>query len=217
MKSFTSFVLFGGFALVSVATTSPAWAAPDGLALGIERAFGYQISSRTEEADGMSRTESSSGFTLGLSNGMGRVGVDYITRSGLSLGAGIGYGTSTVEVEDDGGGSGEIESSVFLIAPRIGSLMMFTADVGLWPRGGITYQSQTVDVPRLAGNTEVSASEWLLTLEAPLVIMPSSFGFSLAPTFDYVLSRSEEAGGAENEADLSGYQFGVTFGVFGVL
>jgi hypothetical protein len=57
----------------------------------------------------------------------------------------------------------------------------------------------------------------LLTLEAPLVIVPSNVGFSLAPTFDYVLSRSEEIGGVENDADLSGYQFGITFGVFGIL
>jgi hypothetical protein len=145
--------------------------------------------------------------------------VDYITRSGLSFGAGIGYGTQSSELELDSGTTDGPASSTFLVAPRVGKLLMFTTDVGLWPRGGITYQSGTQENtdPLTATSTETSTTQFLLTLEAPLVIMPSSFGFMLAPTFDYLLSSSVEVDGNEFDGDISGYQFGISFGVFGVL
>jgi hypothetical protein len=97
--------------------------------------------------------------------------------------------------------------------------MMFTSDVGLWPRGGLTYQTRTLPgtSPLTGASVDTSTRQFLLTLEAPLVIMPSSFGFSLAPTFDYLLSNTTEVDGTKSNADVSGYQFGITFGVFGIL
>lgn len=216
MKTFTSLGLVGAV-VASTFAVSEAQAAPDGLSLGIERAFGYSLTSQTVETGGMETTTDTSEFTLGLGSSRARVGIDYVTRSGLTLGTGIGYRTQSVEIESDAADAEGPTTSAFLIAPRVGSLIMFTGDVGLWPRGGLTYETGSVEFDNGTMTSEVSTSAWMLTLEAPLVIMPSSFGFSIAPTLDYVLSSTVEVEDNDADSEVSGYQFGISFGVFGIL
>jgi hypothetical protein len=214
MKTFTSLGLVAAV-VASTFAVCETHAAPDGLSLGIERAFGYALTSQTIEAGGMETTTDTSEFTLGLGSGGARVGIDYVTRSGLTLGTGIGY--RTLSVESDAADTVAPTTSEFLIAPRVGSLMMFTGDVGLWPRGGLTYETGSVEFDNGTTTSEMSTSAWMLTLEAPLVIMPSSFGFSIAPTLDYVLSSTVEVEDNDADSEVSGYQFGISFGVFGIL
>lgn len=210
----------GLLALAAVAfvshVSSEAHASPTGLSLGLERAFGYTSSSLTVETGGVETETSTSEFTLGLSTSSARLGIDYILRSGLSFGTGFGYGTSSIEGDVS---EGDVSSDQLLLAPRVGYLVMLTSDFGIWPRGGLTFASsgeETTNV--LLGDLDSSRSDILLTLEAPIVIMPSqSFGFSLAPSFDMILSSSQELNDEEVDSEISGHQLGITFGVFGVL
>jgi hypothetical protein len=65
---------------------------------------------------------------------------------------------------------------------------------------------------------ETSETEVFLTVEANFFIKPSpNFGFLVAPTLDYALSRSQEVDGEENEADLSAMGVGLRFGITGLL
>jgi hypothetical protein len=219
MNVFKGFAAIAAFGVTAYFAT-PAQAGPTGLSLGLERAFGYTSTSVTTESGGVENTQTTSEFTLGLSTTSARLGIDYILRSGLSFGTGFGYGTASTEFEGDTVDGDGASTDRLLLSPRIGYLAMFTRDFGIWPRGGITFASTTTETPDtlLGGDNELSRSDILLTLEAPLVIMPSeSFGFALSPSLDWMLSSTVELDGNEVDGEISGHQLGVLFGVFGVL
>jgi hypothetical protein len=154
---------------------------------------------------------------------LARVGVDYLTYGGLTLGSGIGYASVSGEQEQESpGGAGAITTessgSMFLLSPRAGYALMFASGVGLWPRGGITYTSISAESDQGGMTVEGSVGQFALTLEAPLLILPSSsFGVLIAPTFDYVLSHSTEIDGTEVDNEVSGSAFGIQFGLMGIL
>lgn len=221
---------------VLIAWSSNAHARPNGLALSLERGFGFASTSTTVETDTSTTTNSTTHFGLGLNAGqvaddsgvatgftLARVGIDYLTRDGLTLGSGIGYATVSSELEQESpGGAGSIASessgSMLLLAPRVGYTLMFASEVGLWPRGGITYTSISAESEQLVTPEEISVGQFALTLEAPLIIVPSSsFGVLIAPTFDYVLSHSTEVDDTELDNEVSGSAFGIHFGLMGIL
>jgi hypothetical protein len=213
----------------SFATVAMAEAPPTGVAIGLERAFGLEMYSQTSEFMDQEVSFSQTTFGLGLGAPSAspfsrtRVGVDYIMDSGLSLGGGIGFVTTSSETEFDGDATDGPSGTGFLIAPRVGYMLMFTPSVGLWPRGGITYVSvgsEDTDDDGLGGQTttETSQSDVALTIEAPLVVMPApNVGFLIAPTLDYGLSHTSEVNGEESDVDVSVMSLGIQFGLVAVL
>jgi hypothetical protein len=220
---------FAAAAVLSVVGRAVAQTPPTGVVLGIERAFGLELASQTSDAGGTEVTQSMTTVGLGLNGGAtsfstARLGMDYVMDSGLSLGAGLGFANYSTSIETDAGSQDGPSLTRLVFAPRVGYVAMFSDAIGLWPRGGITYASQSSEFTStnpLTGasmTTESSASDVALTLEAPLVIMPAkSFGFMIAPTFDLGLSHSQEQNGMESDGDVSVSSLGIQFGVFGVL
>lgn len=102
-----------------------------------------------------------------LGYGSPRVAGDYFVIDHLSLGAALGY-THWSRTRTQFVGNGEVTTSgdSFSIAPRVGYAVAFSDLVGIWPRGGFTYRTFSVQ------NT--SAHDLALTLEAP-------FTFSVLP------------------------------------
>lgn len=216
-------------AALAFASNASAQTPPAGVALGLERAFGLEISSETTEAAGTEVTNSRTTFGLGLTGGatpfsVTRLGVDYILDNAVSIGTGVGFVTYSSQREANGVSEDGPSITRFVFAPRVGYFAMLGDSIGLWPRGGITYastgvKSTTTNPVTLADMTnESSETDLALTLEAPLMLMPAkNFGFMIAPVFDYVLSHSEEVGGTESDADGSLSSFGIQFGIAGVL
>jgi len=98
-----------------------------------------------------------------------RLAFDYMVINHLSIGGAVGY------VSHDGDGN---DQSSFLIAPRIGYAYAFGRVVGIWPRGGFTYHSTSVD----NGYDEKGLA---LTVECPFTFSPAQhFAIHVGPTFD---------------------------------
>jgi hypothetical protein len=222
--------IFGG--LVGGALTSLAVAAsaePQGLFVGLERGFGLEYYSESAETNGTTTTNSGSSLGLGAGEDLSpysdaRVGVDYVMPSGLSLGGAAGLWFNGRDLEAEGGqttvtNEGPSKTGL-LLNPRAGYVMMLSQTVGIWPRGGFTILYENTSTPNLIGNgeTETSATDFALTLELPLLLMPAEyFGFLVAPTLDYALSRSIEVDGDESDADLGRKALGIHLGIVGVL
>jgi hypothetical protein len=218
--------------MLTATFTGAAHAEPvaDGFALGIERAFGLVVASDTTETDLGTTTSSSTNISLGLSRLSGlsttysapRLGMDYILTSGLSFGAGLGFtnvATST-ETEFDGMDANETDGgsvTAFVLAPRVGFLIGLTDTLGFWPRGGITHVALSLAAGDDSLANDASQSRTALTLEAPLVLMAGPIGFLIAPTIDIGLSGSQEVDDNESEAEFSATEFGLQFGIMGVL
>jgi len=231
MFGFTKKSISVSVVAVSLKNTSGAFAKPSGLALGLERAFGFVSSSHSVEAGGVTATTTQTRFSLGLAGAetpfsRARVGIDYIMHSGLSLGMGFGFSTGSSSVEFDGasGGGDGPDTSGLLLTPRVGYLMMLFDEFGFWPRAGLSYASLGGEGAAIDPNTgaplfgELSTTDIAFTAEVPVVVLTSrDFGFFLAPSFDMSLSHSEEVDGTEIDGDQSFRELGIHFGIFGVL
>ncbi len=214
----------GVIVVASVLTSAVASAKPaaSGLALGIERGFGFFYNSESQELAGTETTTTESGFSLGIASGAGlfsvsRLGVDYILPFGLSFGSGIGVGFkgSNSQVEDEDEMDGTTWTYVVL-APRVGFSMAFSDVVGLWPRWGVSYASLKTDDEDF--DFHYSSSDVALTFDLPLTLMPaSSWGLMLGPTFDLGLAHTEHSDLPSADAETSFFEFGFRVGVFGVL
>jgi len=84
------------------------------------------------------------------------------------------------------------------VSPRVGFAMMFTPQIGIWPRAGITYLHVSIDDSYTNPTTGVkttnttSVSQLSYTMDVNLIIAPiPHVGFTVGPTFDYLLSQSE--------------------------
>ena len=195
-------------------------------AVSAERLFGFSYASQstTQEVAG-TEIERSASFTsfslLGKVSTVSaswatntlysfpRLAGDYFVIQGLSLGAGLGIVTGSSSLEQKSGNISREDDGPsfmgFLIAPRVGYAFPFTASVGLWPRGGITYVHGGVDVD---GN-ETNINATALTLEVPLVIAPvPHVAIGIGPSFDIGLggSVSDED---DNKIDFKGTEIGV--------
>lgn len=181
------------------------------IAVGAERLFGVVHTSLTAEDDGgeatfshtnisllVSRSNSTGGGAVGgifpLGYSFPRIAGDYFVIDGLSVGGSLGLYTHSgnVEVEVMGQSQENDTGSItgFLFEPRVGYAFMFHEMIGIWPRGGITFLSESAES---ADNDERSSSAWAITLECPLVINPvPHVVFGIGPTLDLGVTGSTE-------------------------
>lgn len=133
-----------------------------------------------------------------------RLGFDYLAIDHLSIGGALGYAS----IDPDNGPSG----SMFLIAPRVGYLYSFGRVVGIWPRGGFTYHSVSVD-----GNGGYDDKGFALSLECPFTFSPAShFAFHVGPSFDVDMFGDRKLHGPpEVKGDLTYRAFGINAGLLG--
>lgn len=176
------------------------------LAVGAERMMGYTYGTQSSEPDGGTTTDKTSTFSLlGFmynNYSFPRFAIDYFVTDGLSLGGSLVYANigNTTEFEPDDGPSDESGSStsIFVLAPRVGYVYMFTDGIGIWPRGGITYASQSFDDDD--SDAESSQSNVALTIEAPFLFAPTdNIAFTAGPTIDYGLSYSGESTNSDGD------------------
>jgi len=127
-----------------------------------------------------------------------RLAFDYMIIEHLSLGAALGYVSHTGDIND---------TSQFLFSPRIGYAYAFGRVVGIWPRGGFTYHTQSVG--------DVTEKGFALSLECPFTFSPANhFAFHVGPTFDIDMFGNIQAGNLP-KVDLTYRTFGLNAGLLG--
>lgn len=147
-----------------------------------------------------------------LSQNLPRLAFDYLVARKFSVGGAVGYSSSSFDREGPGADALlEGETTTFLIAGRVGFLHMFGRVLGIWPRGGVTYRSTSVE-------DSYDASDFGLTLECqfPIVLAPH-FGFMPGLTFDQSLTGTVDPEGNADEYDLEYRSIALQFGLFGWL
>ncbi len=116
-----------------------------------------------------------------------RVGVDYVTSFGLSVGAGLGIDTLA---RDSGavGSADDPNAIAFVLAPRVGYFLELSPAFGVWPRGGLTHLGRTRDDDQTA-----------ITLELPLTLLVAGERVALMLVPYLELGLSEGGGDALDE------------------
>lgn len=177
-----------------------------------ERVFGIRGERQTidnpapAEDSEIDATTISLGFAQQLTPyNMPRIGFDYMAFDfPLSLGGVVAY--SNLDAEDEDGDEAGITD--FELAPRVGYLHMFGAVVGIWPRGGLSYHSRSLE-------DVYSASALALNLECmfPIVIR-QHFGVLVGFAFDQSLTGNLDP---ENgpDRDIMWRSIGLQAGLFG--
>lgn len=207
------------------ALKTPAGMGTEGsLTVTADRLFGFLWQSTyTESTQGPVKTETTqrrSDIILGTgkSGAAGpRIGLDYTVIPNLTIGAAFGLGyTSVTGKQKVSGGGQTVETTseppgatTIFIAPRVGYLIDFSDNFGIWPRAGVTIArtSSTDERVNAQGATvETENSEFGLwaTIEAPLVISPADhFAFTAGPFLDFPLTSSQKSktGGTTVELD----------------
>jgi hypothetical protein len=127
----------------------------------------------------------------------------------LTLGAAVGIGFGSSKTTQKSGGveqsnDGPSTTSI-LLAPRVGYLIDFSDNLGLWPRAGVTYaRVSSKSTGGQGGDVTATFSQISATLDVPLVIAPADhFAFTAGPFLDFPLTSSQktEAGGQTVEPD----------------
>lgn len=172
--------------------------------LGAERLFGFTSNTQKLDINGQEVETKYSGFGLGWASAASplnqpRLGFDYFVTRNVSVGGNLGYASISA---DQPGDNGDNDSTGFIFAPRAGYMLGIGDVFGFWPRAGLTYYSlQDPDQSQLA-----------LTVEGMFLIAPKpGFAFTGGPILDFGLTGSRES------ADFTDRNFGVVFGVAGVL
>jgi hypothetical protein len=108
-----------------------------------------------------------------------RITFDYFIADHWSLGGALAYQTTDVTVNDGkGNGVRTASSAEFLFSPRVGYAYMFGRVVGIWPRAGITYHSETV-------TNDNNINGFALGAEVQFVFVPvQHFAILLGPSLD---------------------------------
>jgi hypothetical protein len=134
-----------------------------------------------------------------------RVAFDYMAFDfPLSLGGALLY--SNVDAEDEDGDDAGI--SDFEVAPRVGYLHMFGDVVGIWPRGGLSYHSRSVD-------DAYDATVFGLHLECMFpIVVRQHFGVLVGFAFDQSLSGNLDPEDGPDR-DLMWRSIGLQAGLFG--
>ena len=230
MTKVGSLVLFGSLLLPAVAGAQDRFGTAGQFAISAERITSINHSSRKTEDDESDVTVTTSttnialltnpvgGFTTGYS--FPRLAGDYFVTDGLSVGAAIGVFSTSFSSETEIDGESEESdgptSSGVLVAPRVGYAFMFGDNIGLWPRGGVTYigaGSEQED------GDESSTRLFALSVEAPFVFVPvPHVAFLAGPALDLGLSGSDEtdpdaAGAPNQETEYKITDFGLHVGM----
>jgi hypothetical protein len=134
-----------------------------------------------------------------------RFAFDYLVVEHLSIGGALGY----TSVDADRGG----DFSAFIISPRVGYLYSFGRVVAIWPRGGFTYHTASID-------NGFDEKGFALNLECPFTFSPiSHFAFHVGPTFDIDMfgSRNLTGPGPDLKGDVTYRAWGLNAGILGWL
>jgi hypothetical protein len=232
-------VLLAG-SLLSASAAAEQLADNGTFALGVDRMFGYvsynaSYDSTTTTGVKTSHEATVSNFSLlGRAGnlGVGNVGIAQIPRisfdafvgPGVSLGGSIMYDYYSIGSKNAGQEDPDKPSvGVWLISPRVGFAKMFTPQIGIWPRAGITYIHASVDSPYTDTTTGVttantdSVGELYYTMDVNLIIAPvAHLGFTVGPTLDYLLSDSESHTPADTtpNSNYKAHALGVQAGIF---
>jgi hypothetical protein len=183
---------------------------------GAERLFGIRDEHARFEPDDArpDGKADSTTISIGLADPLLRVNIprlsfDYLVARKFSVGGAVGYTTNDFKADGTLGPVwGPGRAKTFLLAGRVGFLHMFGRVLGIWPRGGLTYESTSFE----AGP---KASDLGLNLECmfPIVIAPH-FGFLPGFTFDQSLTGSVDPGNAP-DFNYTYRSFALQFGLFG--
>lgn len=181
---------------------------------GAERLFGVRGEDFTAELPDPAPDIDVSQTTIGLGfaeyltpYNIPRVTFDYMVIDKLSVGGAIGFSTSSVDINS---GSFSGNPKLFMFAPRVGFLHMFGRVAGIWPRGGLTYHSQSLD-------NVYSESGFSLNVECnfPIVMTPH-FGVLLGLSFDRSLTANRDPDDTV-DFDVTYQSLGLQVGLFGWL
>jgi hypothetical protein len=178
---------------------------------GAERLFG--VRGEHEHVDypvGDDRDVNTTSVSFGFSRSLvpynlPRVGFDYMLFNKFSLGGALGYSNIDADVQGPGGPASVAD---FVIEPRVGFLHMFGKVAGIWPRGGLFYQSTSANG---------YYSEWTFALNVecnfPIVIAPH-FGILLGLAFDQSLTGNRNPDN-DPDRDITYRSIGLHVGLFG--
>lgn len=233
-----SAALFSAAAVLAVsssafALTTPAGMGTEGsLTVSADRLFGVLISSVYEEStQGNVKVENTSRSTdINIINPAAsgyagpRVGIDYTVIPKLTIGAAVGIGFGSSKTTSKAGGTETTNdgpsTTTILFAPRVGYMIDFSDQLGLWPRAGITLLRQSSTTKGQNGDVKNTFQQIGATIDVPLVIAPADhFAFTAGPFVDFPLTSSQktEAGGTTVEPDNAPKvtNFGLAFGMLG--
>jgi hypothetical protein len=158
-----------------------------------------------------------------------RVGLDYVIGSHLTLGGElILYGTLGRNASQQTQGAGSMNQpnppTVFLFgaAPRVGYLLPLTEQFAFWPRGGISWYTESANGPdSTIPLTQNSVDQLAIDLDPQFVWSPvPHFGITAGPTLDIPIAggvSTNLAQGTTATANSSILFFGLTVGMLGYL
>lgn len=172
--------------VLALGSTCAAASPPGHWAIGVERLFGVR---HTTSESQRSQTSLSVGSQYLPGNGYStpRVAFDYLLDLGLSFGGAFAYGTFEVDRAYD-----DYSDPSWLVAPRVGFFWLPLANLGVWPRLGLTL---------LRPSSEPIDSLSAVTLEAPVVfLLPAHIVTFTATPY---LELGYSAGSSETELGLA--------------
>lgn len=126
-----------------------------------------------------------------------RLSFDAKVFMGLTVGGSMGVmvynGTYAQEKNRSGGpldADDDYSGTAFVLAPRVGWVMMFTDLFGLWPRLSLNYYTAKTETTNVAGGNKITNkySVWGMgtSIEVPLILAPTQhFAFTAGPVFDW--------------------------------
>jgi len=129
-----------------------------------------------------------------------RLGLDYITSSGVTIGAAAGL--SITSISADGGGGGTI--FLYSLTPRVGYRAVLSKHVDLVPRAGITIAGASGSISGSSDSGSVLAIA--ASVDAPFVFrVTDSFNLLAGVGIDYTLSASASgdsggSGGSQSQS-----------------
>jgi len=213
-----SLVIALSFATVSLGAVSRAEAQELGTKgdaiIGAERIFGIRGEHfEIDQPDPVDDTEiDATTISLGFAQplvpyNLPRVTFDYMIIDKLSIGGTLAFSSRDADVE----GPADPETQTdFQLGPRAGYLHMFGKVVGIWPRGGLVYHSQSL---------EDVYDTWTLGINLecmfPIVIV-QHFGVIAGFAFDQALTGNLDPDDGPDR-DITYRSIGLQVGVFGWL
>jgi hypothetical protein len=191
------------------------------LAFGADRLFGLLHTSFTVGEGAAETTTSSTEISL-LTRGAEiaspyaapRLTFDGFVTDGISLGGTLGVTSQSTEIEPPSGNTqdGPSETAV-VFGARIGYGHMFSDTVGIWPKLGLTYFTDSIEDN---DGDEVDVSGLAMSADVMLVIAPvPHFGFTIGPVLDLGLTGSTEFGTMDVDTTIT--DVGLQAGLLGWL
>jgi len=214
MRNMT-FAVFGVLASTSTIAVGAQLGDSGTFAIGADRLFGYVSDTQSYEVTTTVGTASTKNkYETNISNfsllgralpvsvaQVPRLSFDAFLGPGVSIGGSLMYDHYSTSYKNNGVEDPDKPSTgLWLFSPRVGFAYMFTPEVGIWPRAGITYvhtstdSSSTNTTTGAVTNRSESAGALYYTMDVNLVLAPvPHVGFTVGPTLDYLLSTSQSS------------------------